>query len=164
MLTVRSSSLSDERKDTLTVPAGCVKGCIRLEALTDRLRRVRKDSGLGLRRFAERVSDAGYAISHAAVSDYERGEARVPAEYVAAVARAFDLSPAWILAGEGDMHPVEPDAKAAALDAIAEIVQSLKRPDDVADLPERRREIARRRAIAERWWRHLEEQAESGQP
>ena len=125
-----------------------------------RERRLRMGARELSRELKQRSADA--AVSHVSIRRYESGERDPGVGYLFALADLSGLDAGWILTGEGDMHPVEPDAKAAALDAIAEIVESLKRPDDVADLPERRREIARRRAIAERWWRHLEEQAESG--
>lgn len=147
LLTGRSSSFSDDRKQTLTHSTVRVKRGVQLEEIKDRLKRVRSDSGLGVRRFAKRVSKAGYDVSHTGVNDYERGEARVPAEYVAAVARAFGLRPGWLLTGEGDRHPTPQSAKAEAFDRMAELVDAVRgdhgevppvnvvRPDQVEPAP-----------------------------
>lgn len=65
----------------------------------NRLRRLRDEAGLSTRAFAGRLaSEAGHDVSHSTVWKYERAET-VPSDYLAAVAAAFDVDPAWLLTG-----------------------------------------------------------------
>lgn len=79
-----------------------------MDELHDRLRRVRTDRDLSLRRFAEALRErTGYEVSHSSVNKYESGHVP-PADYLLSVSDAFSVDSAWLLEGEkaGD-DPVE---------------------------------------------------------
>ena len=93
----------NNRAYTLTPGGTPVKGHTRMSTIAHRLAEVRAASGLGVRPFAERITQAGYAVSYGSVSAYERedGTEKVPADYVAAVCDAFNINPSWLLLGIG---------------------------------------------------------------
>jgi len=67
--------------------------------IADRLRAVRTNRNLSVRAMSSRIEKCGLKVSASAVSQYENGTT-VPAAYVAAVCRAFDIAPGWLLLGE----------------------------------------------------------------
>jgi PAS domain S-box-containing protein len=91
-------------------------------SISDRLRSVRERTGLSVRGFATALEkDAGYGVSHSSVSEYEGGRT-VPANYIAAVLRAFQINPTWLLTGEGLEAMVPPEIEQRAFEEIATVV------------------------------------------
>lgn len=87
-----------------------------MKTIPERLAWARERTQLSLRDFAEVVvKEGGYEITYATVLKYEKPDAKVPADYVAAVADAFDLRPAWLLTGSGS--PDQPVGRRDAVDA-----------------------------------------------
>ena len=117
---------------------------------TSVLTKVRTEAGLSCDEFADRVSDAGFAVSGRRIRAYEEGTTRmIPLDYVEAVCRAFGTSPGVFFSHEEftDMSPSETEAE-HQLAAIREILlgdeaphqSSSRAPHDPASL--RRRFIA----------------------
>lgn len=97
--------------------------------IATRLKALRDDLHLSSRAFAGAVTEAGFPVSHAAVLGYEKeredgGPESVPGDYLAAVCKAFDVAPAWILTGIGPRKQPAQDADgygAAWREAAAEL-------------------------------------------
>lgn len=69
------------------------------DLLPERLAQVRDQHST--RDFARALKErAGLSVTHSMVARYEQGTSP-PARYVAAVCRAFDVKPAWLLTGYG---------------------------------------------------------------
>lgn len=97
-----------------------------MPTLGERLRAVREGRRMSLREFAAHLSaHGGPEVSHATVGKYEHGT-RVPAEYAAAVAEAFDVAPRWLLLGEGSMTAVRDPVLNNALEQIAGAIEELR--------------------------------------
>lgn len=97
-----------------------------MSSIAERLAEARRRTGLSLRGFAAVLQEvAGYSVSHTTVAQYERGMA-VPAEYVAAVCGTFNLSPVWVLRGEGIPEVVDPPLAQYAIEKIARIVDEVR--------------------------------------
>lgn len=79
-----------------------------MSTIPERLAKVRADWGVSVREFAERLKAVGYDVSYGSVQLYEKEDAKVPAEYLAAVCRAFEKSPAWLLMDVGPEDYFEP--------------------------------------------------------
>ncbi len=95
-----------------------------MSTIADRLRSLRRSRGLSIREFADALEAGGYSVSRSAVSQYERGT-RVPAEYVAAVARTFQVGPTWLLTGKGlALDPGDPGVE-EALGRIAGLLMEM---------------------------------------
>ena len=97
-----------------------------MSTIHDRLREIRERSGLSVRGFAQALQErCGYRVSHGSVSGYENGRT-VPAEYAAAVTRAFALNPQWLLLGEGSAIAIPPSAESEAFQEIASVVDRFR--------------------------------------
>ncbi len=98
----------------------------RMDTIHDRLARVRTRTGFSTRGFAVELEQrAGYTVSHSSVSQYEV-DTTVPALYVEAVARAFDVDPEWLLTGDGLPERVAPNEAERALRSIVQVVQRIR--------------------------------------
>lgn len=132
--------LMDTRSPLFTGPAGPVsghveanvntrrpgvKGCVQMEGIGARLKRVRDCSGLGTRPFAERLKPEGVSVKHSTVASYERasGTEKIPGDYLAAVCRAFGVNPGWLLLDRGPVYDADRPAKERAFDLMAEIAR-----------------------------------------
>lgn len=76
----------------------------RMETIAARLKALRDAEGLSSRAFAERLTQAGYRVSHVAVLGYEKedgGPESQPGAYLAAVCREFNVAADWLLFGRG---------------------------------------------------------------
>lgn len=121
----------NNRAYTLTPGGTPVKGHTRMSTIAHRLAEVRAASGLGVRPFAERITQAGYAVSYGSVSAYERedGTEKVPADYVAAVCDAFNINPSWLLLGTGPRERVQDGAdpfRAGAAFAVEKMMTAIR--------------------------------------
>lgn len=122
----------NNRAYTLTPGGTPVKGHTRMSTIAHRLAEVRAASGLGVRPFAERITQAGYAVSYGAVSAYERedGTEKVPADYVAAVCDAFNINPSWLLLGIGPRERTTQDGadpfRAGAAFAVEKMMTAIR--------------------------------------
>ena len=97
-----------------------VKDLVETSSISDRLLKIRVESRLTVREFTERIVQARYQVSIGTVNSYEQpdGTVRVPADYVAVVAREFRKNPTWLLTGEGTEEPLPPDAAERKLAAV----------------------------------------------
>ncbi len=87
------------------------------------LREIRSGSRLGWDEFAQRVGDAGFQVSPAAVRGYEEGRTKkVPIAYVDSVCRAFGTSPARFFAEDLDGAEGSPDEAERQLSEIRRIL------------------------------------------
>ena len=87
------------------------------------LREIRSGSKLGWDEFAERVGDAGFQVSPAAVRGYEEGRTKkVPIAYVDAVCRAFEASPVSFFGEDPGGARRSPDETEGKLSAIRRIL------------------------------------------
>jgi transcriptional regulator with XRE-family HTH domain len=107
------------------VPA--VKDLLIVDEIPDRLRKVRQAEGLSVRDMAAMLESAGYDVSHGSVSSYENAGARVPADYVALVAKLFNRNPRWLLTGEGIEEDAPPSEAEQTLALVRQMVAI--RPD-----------------------------------
>lgn len=90
-----------------------------------RLKKVRNRENLSRRAFAKEVeARTGYTVSHSSVGQYETGTT-VPSAYSAAICRAFEVNPRWLLQGEGLRSQASPPAMERALARIAEVLEEL---------------------------------------
>ncbi len=89
--------------------------------INDRILEVRKETGLTLRQFAEKIG-----ISDSAVSQMEKGKSGVSDQTIRSICREFGVNETWLRTGAGSMTMEK--TRAAEL---AELVQSL-----MADQPE----------------------------
>lgn len=98
-----------------------------MSTIAHRLAEVRAGAGLGVRPFAERVTEAGYKVSYGAVSAYEReeGTEKIPAGYIAAVCDAFGVSPEWLLLGVGPRERAGEDAESSARLLAADLLEDI---------------------------------------
>jgi transcriptional regulator with XRE-family HTH domain len=88
------------------------------------LRGIRSGSRIGWDEFAERVGNAGFQVSPAAVRGYEEGRTKkVPIAYVDAVCRAFGASPTSFFDEDLDGGPGSPDEAERQLAAIRQILR-----------------------------------------
>jgi len=93
------------------------------------LQELRSGSRLGWDEFAERVGDAGFQVSPAAVRGYEEGRTKkVPIAYVDAVCRAFGALPASFFAEDPAGPRGSPDEAQRQLSDIRRILRESK-PD-----------------------------------
>ncbi|MFK0684013.1 helix-turn-helix transcriptional regulator [Ochrobactrum sp. BD67] len=70
-----------------------------LEAMGQRLRKIRKDSGLKQVPFAEALE-----VSQSAYNTYERGSREMPAKLLRLLHVKFNVNPAWMLTGDGSPY------------------------------------------------------------
>ncbi len=103
-----------------------------LPEIRGRLKVVREGLGLGVRGFADGVSMAGYEVSQASVSGYEK-ETMIPAEYLAAVCTAYDVNPAYLLWGELPEQRQSPAHTERVLEIIRDVA-STSDEDEIARL------------------------------
>lgn len=98
-----------------------------MKDISDRLASARARQDLSLRAFAKALEErVGHRVSFDSVRRYEAGDTVPPADYLAAVCRAFDVDPAWMLLGTGSMRRIAPAAQTDALEQIATIVDTLR--------------------------------------
>jgi hypothetical protein len=97
-----------------------------LETIADRLAAVRAETGLATRDFARVLKErTGLSLTHTTIAAYENveGTAKVPAAYVAAVSRAFNKSPSWLLFGEHGLDWVPKGEAEQQLKQVREMLQ-----------------------------------------
>lgn len=70
-----------------------------IEAMGQRLGKVRKDSGLKQVPFAEALE-----VSQSAYNTYERGNREIPAKLLRLLHVKFNVNPVWMLTGEGNPY------------------------------------------------------------
>ncbi len=111
-----------------------VSRSIKLE-VSDRLKAIRDAQGMPQREFARRLG-----ISTANVSDMEKGKYQPRFEVLAGIAIEFNVSPAYLLLGEGEMFradgsapgnadpevPVKPDRKFLNRDAVVQLLEYME--------------------------------------
>lgn len=77
------------------------------------------------REFARRLEAAGHVVSHTTVTKYGDDPTSQPrAGFLAAVCEEFDVSPEWLLTGEGEMRWARGNRRAMARAVIAEWLES----------------------------------------
>lgn len=67
--------------------------------MQNRIKMVRKEAGLNMRDFAEKLG-----VSHGAISLIESGQRNVTGQMVKSICREFDVNEEWLLTGVGEMH------------------------------------------------------------
>lgn len=67
--------------------------------MNERLRKIREDSKLGMREFAERLG-----MSHSAISLLENGKRNPSSQFIKSVCREFGISEEWLKTGKGEMY------------------------------------------------------------
>lgn len=70
-----------------------------MEAMGQRLGKIRKDSGLKQVPFAEALD-----VSQSAYNTYERGNREMPAKLLRLLHLKFNVNPAWMLTGQGNPY------------------------------------------------------------
>lgn len=113
---------------SITSHAAAVNRCVQVETIASRLGALRDAENLSSRKFAERLTKAGYAVSHAAVLGYEKeegGPESVPGDYLAAVCDAFGVSPEWLLLGVGPRERAGEDAESPARLIAADLLEDI---------------------------------------
>lgn len=109
--------------------------------MKDRIRSVRKKSGLNQTEFGNRIG-----ATQAMLTSYETGRV-IPSDTVLKlICKEFSISYAWLKTGEGPME--DPVAELSAIDKLTETYQSL--PDRLKSLVD---------ALCEmdpEWWRKLD--------
>ncbi|WP_027487991.1 helix-turn-helix domain-containing protein [Allorhizobium undicola] len=70
-----------------------------MEAMGQRLGKIRKDSGLKQVPFSEALE-----VSQSAYNTYERGNREIPAKLLRLLHVKFNVNPAWMLTGEGSPY------------------------------------------------------------
>lgn len=102
--------------------------------MNERIREVRKDAGLTLERFGEKIN-----ISAASCSNLESGKTSPSAQTFAAICRVFRVNEEWLRDGTGEKYRKKPRAE-----ELGEIFADLEVDDTVkarfirtlADFPE----------------------------
>lgn len=98
-----------------------------MEEVHDRLALLRAKRGLSLRGFAEILGErCGFKVSHDSARRYEEGETRIPAGYLQAVCKAFDITAEWLLLGAGPPKPPPSPLVEQAFEDIGEIVRKVQ--------------------------------------
>lgn len=125
----RSDCMSERLSGNVNGSGSAVKVPERMSAIPYRLREVRRWNKLTTRQFATRLKQAGYDVSAATVSSYERedGTNKIPAEYVVVVAREFKQPLAWLVGYQWDpdvpdLGLVEYDLEREAFFQIVEVI------------------------------------------
>lgn len=77
--------------------------------MNDRLRKIREESKLGMREFAERLG-----MSHSAISLLENGKRNPSSQFIKSVCREFNISEEWLKTGKGEMYSLEGSLKKKA--------------------------------------------------
>lgn len=77
-------------------------------SIGDRLADLREEAGLSQTQFAERTG-----TSQSAFAAYERGVREPPVSLICEACKAFDVSPAWLLFGEGTRRTADASELAA---------------------------------------------------
>ena len=102
--------------------------------MNERIREVRKDAGLTLEKFGEKIN-----ISAASCSNLESGKTSPSAQTFAAICRVFRVNETWLRTGAGEKYRKKPRAE-----ELGEIFADLEVDDTVkarfirtlADFPE----------------------------
>ena len=84
----------------------------------ERIRRIRKENGLTLDKFGERIG-----IGKGSVSMMESGKSNVTNQTVLSICREFGVSEAWLREGVGDMAAPEPDLYPDDADLLAHMAE-----------------------------------------
>ena len=113
------------------------------------LRELRSESKLSWDEFAERVGQAGFQVSPAAVRAYEEGRTKkIPLAYVDAVCRAFGASPSSFFADDLTGAQLPNDEAERQLAAIRRILQESRPPSQAPSEVPHDPESLRRRFLA----------------
>lgn len=83
--------------------------------MNERIKELRKELGLTLKKFGERVG-----ISEGAVSNIEKGNRNVTDQMFKSICREFNVNPDWLKTGEGDMFNLPEDETAALVSELLE--------------------------------------------
>lgn len=115
------------RKRTIQPSARSVNNHLTGDTIGDRVKALREAAELELRPFAEYVARmGGFRRSHSAVAKYESGS-EPPAEFIAAVCRAFGVNPGWILLGDEPIYATSPTT---AERIVAEVRETMARYEE----------------------------------
>ena len=87
------------------------------ETVSENVKRLRQARNLGLRAFADKLSDIGWPLGHSAVDKIEKGTRRVDVDDLVALAIALDTSPAELLTPH--VAEVDSPVKATATKVVA---------------------------------------------
>ena len=109
--------------------------------MNERLKAVRKQSGLNQTEFGERIG-----ATQAMITSYERGKVTPSDSILKLISKEFGVSYAWLKTGEGPMEDPMPDD--AALSRLTDTYQSL--PDRLRSLVDA---LAR---MDPEWWKTLD--------
>lgn len=83
--------------------------------MNERIKELRKELGLTLKKFGERVG-----ISEGAVSNIEKGNRNVTDQMFKSICREFNVNPDWLRTGEGDKFNLPEDETAAIVSELLE--------------------------------------------
>lgn len=105
----------------------------------DRIREIRKENGLTMEAFGERIG-----LKKSAISLVESGRNSVSAQLRRSVCREFGISETWLMTGEGDKYA--PDGDAAAVFAFENGLEKMEEVliREYLQLKEEEREVFRR--------------------
>lgn len=109
--------------DTLTASVWTVKDFLQTLSIGNRLAKVRAESRLSSRDFADAIKEAGYSVSYGSVLEYEAEDANPPANYVTAVGKRFDKNLTWLLTGMGVEDGFGPSEAESILAAVRNAMQ-----------------------------------------
>lgn len=104
--------------------------------MKDRIKKVRKEKGLSMEKFGERIG-----ITRSSVSLLESGKNNPSEQTIKLICKEFSINKEWLLTGKGDMYNVTEDETAAIVsdlleesnpfyDIIISIMKSYKKLDD----------------------------------
>lgn len=71
--------------------------------MNERLKVIRKESGLTQKEFAERLE-----VDQSLIAKWERGERPIPTAQIKLICHEFEIRPEWLRDGEGEMEQPEP--------------------------------------------------------
>ena len=84
--------------------------------INERVRILRKDLGLTLEKFGERLG-----VTKVAISNIENGNRNVTEQMIKSICREFSISEDWLRTGEGDMYePVEDETAVIVSELLEE--------------------------------------------
>ncbi len=113
---------------------------MQLAEIRERLRSVREEQGIyqALRPWVDHIEQrSGYRTSPSTAMRQENGTSGLSVEYLLAVAISENLSPTWLLTGQGPKYGITLPMDAVEL--LAETVEKIRRGEIHAGARERRR-------------------------
>lgn len=115
--------------------------------MKDRIRKIRKDSGLTQSQFG-----AVIGVAQTTIAGYENGSREVPNSAIVSICREFDINETWLRTGEGPMKvkrlvyrgippelaplvskflELDPSTQAEILAIAERVIGALKNPEDL---------------------------------